>query len=155
MIYLKNHNFKINKIYMKKTLQSIILIFVFLSLSWIVSNVNWSWFSNDPRAQMPYDNAEGLIQWVELVKWSINDIDTTWTATDKIQEIIIFLLWFITLIAVIYIIYAWFRILTSSGEDEVIKNSKKTIIYVIVWILVIWFAWTIANFAVTIWTSGV
>lgn len=96
----------------------------------------------------------GLDKWVELVKTSIKDIDTTWKATDKVQNIVKYLLWFLTLVAVIYIIYAWFRILTSSGEDEVIKSQKKTIIYVIIWILVIWFAWTIANFAVEIWASA-
>lgn len=94
-----------------------------------------------------------LNEWIELVKTSIKDIDTEWKASDKIQDIIQFLLWFLTLIAIIYIIYAWFRILTSSGEDEVVTKSKKTIFYVIIWILVIWFAYTIANFAVEIWTS--
>ena len=105
--------------------------------------------------QIPYCKGDNcwLDKWVDLVKHWIKDIDTEWKATDKIQDIVKYLLTFITLIAVIYIIYSWFRILTSSGEDETIKNAKKTIIYVIVWILVIWFAWAIANFAVNLWAS--
>jgi hypothetical protein len=95
-----------------------------------------------------------LKEWIETVKRSISDIDTTSTFSEKIQEIIVFLLTFLTLVAVIYIMYAWFKILVSNGEDEAIKKSKKTIIYVIVWIVVIWFAYTIATFALRIAASG-
>jgi len=98
-------------------------------------------------------NSCWIDKWIKLVKWWVKEIKTEWTASDYIQWIVKRLLKYITLIAIIFIIYSWFRILTSSGEDETIKNAKKTIIYVVVWILVIWFAWAIANFAVTLWAS--
>jgi len=133
----------------------ILTLFIFsLTLFMSFWNVNAGFFS-DSQTQIEYckDWKCGLKEWVEQVKTSIKDIDTEGNASDKIQDIVKYLLWFITLIAVIYIIYSWFRILTSSGEDETIKNAKKTIIYVIIWILVIRFAWAIANFAVTIWAG--
>jgi len=139
---------------MIKTLKLITLFILTLGLfinTWII-NTNALW-SNPEQIYLCSWNKCGLEQWVGLVKTSIKDIDTEWKASDKIQDVIKYLLWFVTLIAVIYIIYAWFRILTSSGEDDVIKNSKKIIIYVIIWILVMWFAYTIANFAVEIWTG--
>ena len=139
---------------MIKTLKLITLFILTLGIfvnTWII-NTSALWSNPEKIYLCSWDEC-GLEQWVKLVKTSVEDIDTEWEASDKIQDIIKYLLWFVTLIAVIYIIYAWFRILTSSGEDEVIKNSKKIIIYVIVWILVMWFAWTIANFAVTIWTG--
>lgn len=139
---------------MIKILKLITLFILTLGLfinTWII-NTNALW-SNPEQIYLCNWNECGLEQWVDLVKTSITDIDTEWKASDKIQDVIKYLLWFVTLIAVIYIIYAWFRILTSSGEDEVIKNSKKIIIYVIIWILVMWFAYTIANFAVEIWTG--
>lgn len=85
---------------------------------------------------------------LELVKSEVNDIEKDSTASEYIQQVVIYLLGFITLIAVIYIIYAGVRILTSSWEEETIKKSKNTIVYVIIWILVIWLAWTIAKFAI-------
>ena len=142
---------------MLKTLK---LILIFILSIWIFTSL-WVWTTNwigafDDETEKPIYlcdwpkcNFEG---WVELASSSVKGVVTDWTATDQIQKIIVYLLRFITLIAVIYIIYAWFRILTSSWEDEVVKAQKKTIIYVIVWIIVIWFAWTIANFAVTIGT---
>ena len=135
-----------------KTIFRIITLLIITLLSIInleINNTNALW---SQPAKIIY-NWWWLKQWIEDVKTSIKDIDTEWKASDKIQAIVKFLLKFLTLVAVIYIIYAWFRILTSSGEDETIKNSKKTIIYVIIWILVIWFAWTIANFAIEIGAS--
>lgn len=93
--------------------------------------------------------------WIKEVERNLGDeVIKDRTFSEYIQDIVAYLLWFITLIAVIYIIYAWFRILVSSWDDETIKNSKKTIIYVIVWIVVIWFAYAIANFAVNIWQES-
>ena len=152
MIYFRNHNLKIKKKSMKKILTLIILSFTLLLSFW---NFNTYALWGSESAKIPYckDNNCGVDVWVELVKRWVIDVETEWKATDKIQEIVKYLLTFITLIAFIYVVYSWFRILTSSGEDETIKNAKKTIIYVIVWILVIWFAWAIANFAVIIWTA--
>lgn len=144
------------------------LIVIFILSIGIFINL-WIWTTNwttnwigafDDEAKKPIYLCDswdcGLEKWADLVRDSgIEGIVIDWTASDQIQKIIVYLLRFITLIAVIYIIYAWFRILTSSWEDEVIKSQKKTIIYVIVWIVVIWFAWTIANFAVTIGTGWV
>jgi len=130
-------------------------IFSLLVLIWMsgVSGMFWYDVFSDPEIKIPYaSDTNWLDRWAELAgKW-IKDVITTWTFSDNIQSIVIYFLGFITLIAVIYIIYAGFRILTSSGEEEVIKKAKSTIIYVIIGILVIWFAWTIANFAIGIGT---
>ena len=134
----------------------VLTLFIFsltLFMSFWTINTYALWASD--AVDIPYCNGQAcwLDEWIKITKESIKDIETEWKATDKVQEIVKYLLWFITLIAVIYIIYAWFRVLTSNGEDETIKNAKKTIIYVIIWILVIWFAWAIANFAVDLGAS--
>ena len=134
------------------------IIIKIITLFLLIISGFWAWityagpFDSEDEKKIEYcDWWEcGLKEWVELAKTSVEWIVTEWAATDHIQKIITYLLSFITLIAVIYIIYAWFRIQTSSGDDEVIKTQKKTIWYVVVWIVVIWFAWTIANFAVGI-----
>ena len=128
-----------------------ILIFIsgFIPV-WAEGGINWVFIWDG--VDMPYgDSDHGLQQWVDLVKTSVKDVNTEGTFSDSIQNIVKYILWFVTLIAVIYIIYAGFRIMMSSGVEEVIKKSKSTIMYVIIGILVTWFAWTIANFAVTLW----
>ncbi|MDA9129474.1 pilin [Candidatus Gracilibacteria bacterium] len=69
-------------------------------------------------------------------------------ATDLIQQIVGYILSFVSLIAVLYIIYAGFQILTGNGEEEKLKKSKQTILYVILGIIVIWLAWPITVFVI-------
>ena len=143
----------------KKTLKLFSLIFLSIALFWSIwfEITNAGLFDSESEKKIEYCDwgGCGLQEWADLAASSVEWVVTEWTATDQVQKIITYLLSFITFIAVVYIIYAWFRIMISSGEDEVIKTQKKTIWYVVVWIVVIWFAWTIANFAVTIWTWGV
>ncbi|MDQ7009171.1 MAG: hypothetical protein Q9M94_02675 [Candidatus Gracilibacteria bacterium] len=141
---------------MKNILKLITLFLLsILSISSFFS-INTNALGGTPEASIDYCKGDtcGLDKGVGAVKTSIKDVDTEGTAVEKITNIVKYLLTFITLIAVIYIMYAGFRILTSSGEDDVIKTSKNTIIYVIIGILVIWFAWAIANFAVSIGSSA-
>ncbi len=92
---------------------------------------------------------------VELVKTTVgSDLETTRSFSEYIQDIIVYAIGFVTLVAVIYIIYAGFRILISSWEEDVIKKSKSTILYVVIGILVMWLAWSIATFAIQIGQAG-
>jgi len=146
---------KINKIFV-----IIILIFSNLFLFWINSTqaddcgIWWLCWDTDSIRYCKWNNC-WLDTGIAEVKENLwDEIEKKDTASQYIQKIVKYALTFVTLIAVIYIIYAWFRILTSSWEDEVIKNSKKTIIYVIIWIVLIWFAYEIAFWATTIWTEA-
>ncbi len=139
---------------MKKKIR--LLFFVLLSFfSWVFTTVlayqnPFSW----APAEVKYCKwgTCWLKKWVDGAK-NIDGLQTEGTFSEFIQNIVVYLLGFVTLAAVIYIMYAGFRILTSNGEDETIKKSKKTIIYVIIGIVVIWFAWSIAHFAVGIWEA--
>lgn len=86
-----------------------------------------------------------LEKWTQIVKAWINDIEKNKKASVYIQDIVKFLLTFITIIAVIYIIYAWFKILISTWNDDDIKKSKTTIISVLIWIIIIWLAYSIVK----------
>ncbi|MCD5380868.1 hypothetical protein LR004_02975 [Candidatus Gracilibacteria bacterium] len=132
-----------------------VLLFLGVSLSSVLYMNGDVTFFDGAEVEIPYNSSElGLENGVKLVKEGVSDINTTGTFADTVQKVIIYLLSFVTVVAVIYIIYAGFRILTSSGDEETIKKSKNTIIYVIIGIVVIWFAWTIANFAINIGTGG-
>ena len=86
--------------------------------------------------------------WIEEVKGTVNWIETTRSLSVYIQDVVINLLTYISIIAVIYIIYAWFRILTWAWEEEVLKKQKSTILYVIIGIAVIWLAFPITLFII-------
>jgi len=142
---------------MKNIYKKIILLIILLfsSFSFFSTTTYW-WVFDWASSEIPYCkwNDCGLEKWVDDVKHWIKDMKTDGNAKDTVQDLVKYILSWVSLIAFIYVVYAWFRILTSSGEDETIKKSKKIIIYVIIWILVIWFAWAIAHFAIEIWRSA-
>lgn len=96
------------------------------------------------------DNDCLYIKGLEAIKWLINDMVLDKTLSEFIQDVIVYLLSFISIVAVIYIIYAWFRIMTSWWNDEAVKKWKKTIIHVIIWITLIWLSYPIVAFILNI-----
>jgi len=76
------------------------------------------------------------------VDWIVNDR----TFSQYIQDIIAYLIWFLFFVALVYVLYAWFKILVSSWEEEELKKSKSIIAYVIIWIILIFLAYSIVNF---------
>lgn len=96
----------------------------------------------------------GWEEWVTQVWDNLEGVVKNQTASQYIQEIIIFLIWFLSLIAVIYIIYAWFNIMIWSGDEEKMKKSKSTIIYVILGLLIIYFAYTLVAFVFNVFDSN-
>ncbi len=87
-----------------------------------------------------------LDEWTEVVKRWIDWIETNKDASTYIQDIVVYLLTFITVIAVLYIIYAWFKILTSAWDEEKASSAKKIIISVALWILLMWLSFVIVRF---------
>lgn len=96
----------------------------------------------------------GLEQGIEALEGSLNDIETDRSISDFIQDIVVFVLSFVSLIAVVYIIYAWFMIMLGNGDEEKLKKSKQTIFYVIIGIVVMWLAYPITRFVIGALTSS-
>lgn len=65
-----------------------------------------------------------------------------------ILSIVVFVLNFLALLAVVFILYAGFRLVTSGGNEEAKNKAKTTIIYVILGLLVVLFARAIVSFFV-------
>lgn len=59
--------------------------------------------------------------------------------------IIQYLLSFISLIAVIYVLYAGFQIMIGGGDEEKTKKAKNIIIYIVVGISIMWLAYAIVS----------
>ncbi len=86
----------------------------------------------------------------ELVKNTVHWIETERWISEYIQDIIVNILTYISIIAVVYIIYAWFRILTWAWDEENLKKQKSTILYVAIWIIIIWLAYPITLFIINL-----
>lgn len=74
---------------------------------------------------------------------------STTTATSAAQAfgtLVKNLLTLISIIAVAYVLWAGFQIMTAAGEEEKVKKGRQTIIYVIVGIVVMWLAYWIVSF---------
>lgn len=86
--------------------------------------------------------------WLEKVQDDLKWHKDTWLS-ETVQNFIIYLLWFLALIWVIWCMYWWFQILTAAWNDEKVKKWKKTILYTLLWLFVIWIAWALVSW--TIW----
>ncbi len=138
-----------------KIISKVLIIFI---LSFWVSSVNASgWFfeslfwGNQAKVHIDCGSQDCNIEsGIKNIKDSVNGIEQERTISEYIQDVVAYLLTFISIIAVIYIIYAWFRILTWAWEEEVLKKQKATILYVVIWIAVIWLAYPITKFILTV-----
>lgn len=110
-------------------------------------------FKDNSKIIYCQDGECSLDEWIDVVKRDLNDLETTRTASQYVQDLVRYLLTFITIIAVFYIIYAWFKILTSAGSDDEITKSKTTIVSVLVWIVIIWLSYAIVTWIIWVVTS--
>lgn len=110
-------------------------------------------FKDNSKIIYCQDGECSLDEWIDVVKRDLNDLETTRTASQYVQDLVRYLLTFITIIAVFYIIYAWFKILTSAGSDDEITKSKTTIVSVLVWIVIIWLSYAIVTWIIWVVTN--
>lgn len=55
---------------------------------------------------------------------------------------------FVSLVAVIYIIYAGFQLMISAGDEEKMKKTKNIILYVVAGILIMWLSYGIVKWII-------
>lgn len=135
---------------MKKLIILFISFFALL-ISWFSNEVNASVYTQE-NTKIKYCNDWddcSLEKWIESTK-GIKTIITDWLASDYIQKIVVYILWFLKLLAVLLIIYAWFNMLTSVWDEEKAKKSKTIIVFAILWLLIIFLAGPITNFILDI-----
>ena len=65
---------------------------------------------------------------------------------ESVVRVINFILTFLALLALIFIIIGGFRILVAGGNDENVTKGRKTIVYAIIGLVIIFFARTIVGF---------
>lgn len=139
-----------------------LLLGMFVALFTIFGSVNtasagflWDLF-DDSRGQnyICQDDDCGVDDGIDAVRDSIQWSETQKPASQYIQDIVNYVLTFMAIVGVLYIIYAWFNILTAAGDDEKVSNSKKTITYVAIGLVVMFLAASIINFIFSIFDNA-
>jgi hypothetical protein len=74
--------------------------------------------------------------------------------TKLIKSVVTLLSTLIGVAAVIMIIFAGFRYITSGGDSNRVSSAKSTIIYAVIGLVIAVLAQVIVNFAVSVGTSG-
>lgn len=110
-----------------------ILFIMILSTFFKVGNVIWAFWT------------EKINIWLI---WDPNNADIV------IQNYTQYLLWFLYLVAVIYWLYGWFKILTAAEDDDKVKSWKTIIIQALIWIVIIFLAGPIVNFFLWNWGNN-
>lgn len=130
----------------------LILIFFIIWSLFIFSNTYAeNSIFNNTTTNIPYceSNDCWIRQWIESIK-NIDWIENEASASEYIQRITKYILWFLALIATLFIIYSWFILLTSAWDEEKAKGSKRIIIYSLIRIVIIFLAWPIVDFVLNI-----
>jgi len=141
-----------------KIIIKILLAFVVLFWNIILVDADWTFnsllWSETPAVHIDCEDQDCNIQsWIEIVKDSVRWVETDRTFSEYVQDITVYVLTFISFIAVVYIIYAWFRILTWAWNEETLKKQKMTVFYVIIWILLIRLAYPLVTFILKVVSS--
>lgn len=120
--------------------------FIFLGQWSVFAGWNWSIFDREDTTIHLCNNGEcTLDNALKAVKDSNTDLVTEKTATQFIVDVVLYILSFVTLVAVIYIIYAGFMLLISSGDEKKLESTKKIILSVVLGILVMWIAYALVS----------
>lgn len=75
---------------------------------------------------------------------------TTETADNAVMKLVGNLATFLSLVAVLYALWGWFQILTAWGEDDKVKKWKTILIQALLWLVVIWLAYSVVSWLVTL-----
>lgn len=84
---------------------------------------------------------------INFLTWPIkDDIKWSWENADgAIQGLLKNVLWFLWLLAVLLAIYWGFMILTAAWDDGKVKKWKTVLVQALMWLLVIFLAYSIVN----------
>ena len=87
------------------------------------------------------------MEWTSCLE---GDIATLACIPIVIKNVITWALIFAGVVAVIFVIYAGFKFVTSKGDPEQVNNAKKTLTYAIIGLLFILLSFAILNLIATV-----
>jgi hypothetical protein len=92
------------------------------------------------------------------VFWLCNvdpELQTWWDKNmeESIKSLLNYFLWFIAFIWVVFVIKWGFQILTAAWDDEKVKSWKKTLLYSLLGIFLIFMSWSIIDSVFVAWET--
>lgn len=137
-----------------------LILFFGIFLAWIGSifaGCDW-WFSFSTNCEVKpvyCQNGEcSITSWVDATTQAIWGQISTKPISQYAQDIITYLISFISLVAVIYIIYAGFTLMIGAGDEEKMKKTKNIILYVILGVILIWLSFGIVKWVIALVKPG-
>lgn len=123
------------------------IFFLLVCLTASLTSVNASFggiFDEKDKIGYCQDGECGIKQGIEELQ-NIKDFQTEKPASVYIQDIVGYILGFLWIVAVLYIIYWGFMVLTSAGEDEKVEKAKKLIVHALLGLVIIFLAYSIVK----------
>ncbi len=135
---------------MKKILK-IVILFPLLGISFLPF-ANAGFFEPDtPKAQYCNNEQECWItKSLTDMKPELKDIEKERKFSVYAQDVVIYVLTFISIIWVVYIIFAWVTLMVWGGGDKTMTKTKNMITYVIIGIFIMWLAFPLMKFLINI-----
>jgi len=130
-------------------LKNLLILISFLSISPMLYAWNL-WMGNLDTWEIRYCNGSGctLSGWSIAVGGAVGNLFSQKTISTFASDVVLYFLWFVSLVAVLYVMYAWVQIMTWGGDEEKVKKARQTIIYVFAGIVLIWVAYWIVSLIV-------
>ncbi len=146
-----------------------LVMYLVIGILFIILVINLIKFISSPDKDEVQKHAKTIIVWntiwIIIILFSKNIIETfyskiqQWTYTlwqqNPILEskslpwlytILNYFLWFIAFTITVFIIYQAFQLLLKPEDENTYKWLKKYFVYSLVWIIIIWWVYLIANF---------
>lgn len=132
------------------------LLRILLILSWLGTTLSvqaldscfWSWScgsANPSQIQFCSDGSCTLSWGSIAVQGAVGDLFTKKSISVFVTDLVRYFLSFVTIVAVVYVLWAWFQLMVSGGDEEAAKKARKIIIYVIAGIVLMWLAYWIVT----------
>lgn len=91
----------------------------------------------------------GFAAWENF--WQVQEVNDQLKWSDQnfyltLQKWVEYFISFLYFVAVVFWLWGWFNILTSSWDEEKVKKWKNVIIYAVIWIIIIFLASSIIDF---------
>jgi hypothetical protein len=80
------------------------------------------------------------------IRWSENSADAA--SQNLLQNILLYM----GILAVFYLVWGWFNMLTAWGDEEKVKKWKTVIIQAAIWIVIITLAYSVVSWLTTVLT---
>lgn len=105
------------------------------------------WFGCPTAWQIEYcQDGKCTLSWgSDATKIAVGATFSQKTISVYVTDIVKYFLGFVSLVGVVYILYAGAQLMLWGGDEEKVKKARQIIIYVIVWILVMWIAYWIVS----------